>query len=131
MSRSEKKNLFGFINGLLKKETNEVQSDSKYIENLKQYDFMTNTPDKAISETKIYSHVHAFLDKCGIKDSKAAVTCDMYARSVLNAVKKREEEFNEEWLCIFANDHGGLGRNHGRQNPEEKMTWIATNIPIE
>lgn len=352
MSRSEKKNPFGFINGLFKKKPNEVQSDPGYIENLKQYDFMMNSPENAIPETKIYSHVHAFLDKCSIKDSKAvgedgrvrkvlflgfdgmrpdmlplvcsdsnnaktdvggidvlrqkggiyfgycggetdtktqettstsaswtsqftgvwgekhsiktnddtknltyktfmleyaekglhtslafawdqyfdvnlkeevkyvynrslpmtfcdidrvkktklektraetlelynfvtpekpvsaspydvgirdfvidrinaddsvicaifdsidsaghrygfgvsgeyknaAVTCDMYSRSVLDAEKERVEKYNEEWLCIFANDHGGLGRDHGRQNPEEKMTWIATNIPIE
>ena len=61
----------------------------------------------------------------------AAITCDMYAKSVLNAVMDREKNNNEQWLCIFANDHGGLGRDHGRQFPEEKMTWIASNIPFD
>lgn len=61
----------------------------------------------------------------------AVINCDMYAFSILNAVKKREEEFNEEWLIIFANDHGGKGKSHGCQTPEERTTWIATNIPFE
>lgn len=63
---------------------------------------------------------------------KAAVlNCDMYANSVLNAVREREKNDNEEWLVVFANDHGGLGTGHGAQTPEERTTWIATNIPFD
>lgn len=59
------------------------------------------------------------------------INCDMYAHSVLQAVEERERNYNEEWLVIFANDHGGIGQGHGEQSPEERTTWIATNIPFD
>ncbi len=61
----------------------------------------------------------------------AVINCDMYAYSLLCAIHEREEKYNEEWLVIFANDHGGLGRDHGKQTLEERTTWIASNIPID
>lgn len=57
----------------------------------------------------------------------AVINCDMYANSVLNAIEQREKNYNEEWLVVFANDHGGLGKGHGNQTLEERTTWIATN----
>lgn len=60
----------------------------------------------------------------------AVMNCDMYANSVLNAIAEREKNDNEEWLVVFANDHGGLGKGHGEQTLEERTTWIATNIPF-
>ena len=36
----------------------------------------------------------------------AVLSCDMYANSILNAVAEREKSYNEEWLIVFANDHG-------------------------
>lgn len=57
----------------------------------------------------------------------AVLNCDMYANSILNAVEEREKNYNEEWLVVFANDHGGLGTGHGEQTLEERTTWIATN----
>ena len=61
----------------------------------------------------------------------AVNNCDMYAFSVLQAVEEREKNNNEEWLVVFANDHGGLGKGHGSQTLEERTTWIATNIPFD
>lgn len=61
----------------------------------------------------------------------AAVNCDMYAKSILNLIKKRERYNNEEWLVVFANDHGGIGKGHGGQSLEERTTWIATNRPFD
>lgn len=62
---------------------------------------------------------------------KAAVlNCDMYANSILNAVEEREKNYNEEWLIVFGNDHGGLGTGHGAQTLEERTTWLASNIPF-
>lgn len=34
------------------------------------------------------------------------INCDMYAYSVLQYVREREKNLNEEWLVIFGNDHG-------------------------
>lgn len=61
----------------------------------------------------------------------AVMNCDMYAYSVLQAVNEREQNNNEEWLVVFANDHGGLGKGHGEQTLEERTTWIASNIPFD
>ncbi len=60
----------------------------------------------------------------------AVINCDMYAYSVLQAIAEREKNLNEEWLVVFANDHGGIGKGHGEQSLEERTTWIATNIPF-
>lgn len=61
----------------------------------------------------------------------AVLNCDMYANSILNAIEEREKNYNEQWLVVFANDHGGLGQGHGSQTLEERTTWIATNIPFD
>ncbi|MGN0521220.1 MAG: alkaline phosphatase family protein [Eubacterium sp.] len=61
----------------------------------------------------------------------SVMNCDMYAHSILNVISEREKNLNEEWLVIFANDHGGLGKGHGNQTIEERTTWIATNIPFD
>lgn len=60
----------------------------------------------------------------------AVISCDMYAYSVLRAVQEREKTFNEQWLVVFANDHGGLGKGHGNQTLEERTAWLATNIDL-
>ena len=57
----------------------------------------------------------------------AVINCDLYANSILNAVEERQRNYNEEWLVVFANDHGGIGTDHGNQTLEERTTWIATN----
>lgn len=60
----------------------------------------------------------------------AVMNCDLYAYSILQVVREREKNQNEQWLVVFANDHGGIGTGHGGQTPEERTTWIATNIPF-
>ncbi len=61
---------------------------------------------------------------------KAITVCDFYTYQILQEIKKREKELNEEWLVILANDHGGKGRGHGGQSLDERTTWIATNIKM-
>lgn len=56
---------------------------------------------------------------------------DYYAYQLIELVKQREKEYNESWLIIFANDHGGIGTGHGGQSLEERTTWIATNIKFD
>lgn len=46
------------------------------------------------------------------------------------AVKFREENYNEEWLIIVTTDHGrtaGNGKGHGGQSERERTIWISTN----
>lgn len=74
-------------------------------------------------------HTYGFGTSTEYKAS--VINCDMYANSILNAVKEREEKYNEEWLVIFANDHGGLGTGHGEQTLEERTTWLVSNIKFD
>lgn len=74
---------------------------------------------------------HSFKFGESTEYTATVINCDMYANAVLQAVKEREANHNEEWLVIFANDHGGIGQGHGGQTLEERTTWIATNIPFK
>lgn len=58
-------------------------------------------------------------------------TCDTYAYEITEIIKEREKEFNEEWLIVFSNDHGGIEQGHGKQTAEERTTWIVTNKKLD
>ena len=49
---------------------------------------------------------------------------------VWEAVKYREQNFDEEWMVVVTTDHGRkfLGHKHGGQSDRERRTWIATNV---
>ena len=49
---------------------------------------------------------------------------DQQVEKILDAVRSRPSYHQEDWLTILISDHGGKGRSHGRQSPEEK------NIPF-
>lgn len=57
----------------------------------------------------------------------SAYSCDKSAYDIIQIIQEREKLYNEEWLIIMANDHGGINQGHGEQSDEEKFTWIATN----
>jgi predicted AlkP superfamily pyrophosphatase or phosphodiesterase len=49
---------------------------------------------------------------------------------IWNAVKKRQEEHDEDWLVVITTDHGRdskTGKDHGGQSERERTTWIVTN----
>lgn len=49
---------------------------------------------------------------------------------IWNAVRYRNEKFNEDWLIVITTDHGrdsATGMNHGGQSEREKRGWIVTN----
>lgn len=80
-----------------------------------------------------------FTDDMGHKfgdspDMYAAVTAaDKQMGKVYEAIKKREQNHNEEWLIIITTDHGRdakTGRHHGGQSERERATWIISNKPI-
>ncbi len=52
---------------------------------------------------------------------------DGYAGAVLNAVKKRPTYGNENWLTIVVTDHGGIGTEHGGQQPEVRTVFIIVS----
>lgn len=54
-----------------------------------------------------------------------------YAFEIAEVIKEREKEFNEEWLIVCSNDHGGIEQGHGSQTPEERTTWIVSNRKLD
>lgn len=56
---------------------------------------------------------------------------DQVAR-IWDAVKYREENFDEDWMIIVTTDHGRRddGFGHGRQSERERGTWISVNKPV-
>lgn len=43
---------------------------------------------------------------------------------VIDAMRKRPNFDNEDWLVLVTADHGGLGTKHGNQTPEERTVFI-------
>lgn len=74
-------------------------------------------------------HIYGFGEST--RYTGTVINCDMYAAAIVDVINEREELYNEQWLIIFANDHGGLGMLHGSQTLEERTTWIATNIAFD
>jgi hypothetical protein len=55
---------------------------------------------------------------------------DAQVGRVWNAIKKRQQEFKEEWMIVITTDHGRdakTGKDHGGQSDRERTTWITTN----
>ncbi|NSL87410.1 alkaline phosphatase family protein [Chitinophaga sp. Mgbs1] len=55
---------------------------------------------------------------------------DDYAGKIWDAIRYREQHFNEEWQIYITTDHGrdaSTGHHHGGQSDRERTTWIVTN----
>ncbi len=49
---------------------------------------------------------------------------------IWKSIRKREQNYNEDWLIVITTDHGRdatTGRHHGGQSDRERTTWIVTN----
>ena len=55
---------------------------------------------------------------------------DLYLYQIIQEIDRREAEENEEWLIVVTTDHGGSGRDHGKQVYEHRTTWVASNMEI-
>lgn len=56
---------------------------------------------------------------------------DRQIGDVYNALKYREQNFNEDWMIVVTTDHGRdvvTGSSHGSQSDRERTIWITTNI---
>lgn len=63
-------------------------------------------------------------------DKYTALTDQQIAR-IWEAVKYREQNFDEEWMIVVTTDHGRSakdGKGHGGQSERERTTWISTNV---
>jgi len=73
---------------------------------------------------------HKFGDSPQFHD--AIMAADKQIGKIWDAIKKREAEFDEEWLIVITTDHGRdaeTGHHHGGQSDRERLTWIVTNAP--
>ncbi len=61
---------------------------------------------------------------------EAFQTADQYALETINAIKARETYSTEDWLIIITSDHGGIGKNHGNESIQERMTFIVMNKDV-
>lgn len=57
---------------------------------------------------------------------------DEQVARIWEAVKYREDRFNEEWMIVVTTDHGRTdnGYGHGGQTQRERTTWISTNVKV-
>ena len=61
---------------------------------------------------------------------EAVKTADRQVERIWKAIRKREEEHNEDWLIVITTDHGRdaeTGKHHGGQSDRERLSWITTN----
>lgn len=61
---------------------------------------------------------------------KSIELADKQVGRVWEAIKKREEIYNEDWMIAITTDHGRnaeTGQGHGGQSDRERSTWIVTN----
>ena len=57
-------------------------------------------------------------------------TADQQIGNIWQAIKEREENYNEDWLLIVTTDHGRSlpdGKHHGGHSERERTIWFATN----
>ena len=61
---------------------------------------------------------------------KAISYADQQIGRIWNAIRLRQQNYNEDWLIIITTDHGRdakTGKNHGGQSDRERSGWIITN----
>lgn len=61
---------------------------------------------------------------------EAVILADIQVGRIWNSIKKREEEYSEEWMILVATDHGRKangGSGHGGQSERERAIWFFTN----
>ena len=64
------------------------------------------------------------------ENENALQIIDRQVGEIYNAVKYREQYYNEDWLIFITTDHGRKaldGKGHGGQTEREKTIWISTN----
>ncbi|MCC8409822.1 alkaline phosphatase family protein [Mucilaginibacter sp. UR6-1] len=55
---------------------------------------------------------------------------DKQIGTIWDAIKYREQKFNESWQIYITTDHGrdeATGKGHGGQSDRQRSTWIVTN----
>lgn len=58
-------------------------------------------------------------------------SADKAGAQFIEAIKARPTYETEDWLIIITTDHGGIGKNHGGDSFEERLTFIVSNKEIK
>ncbi|RZK42394.1 MAG: alkaline phosphatase family protein [Pedobacter sp.] len=64
---------------------------------------------------------------------ESILDADRQIGQIWEAVKLRQQKFNEDWLIIVTTDHGRdpkTGHHHGGQSDRERGSWISTNSKL-
>jgi predicted AlkP superfamily pyrophosphatase or phosphodiesterase len=67
----------------------------------------------------------------GPEYEEAIRLADAQVGRIWEAVKFRQNQFNEHWMVVVTTDHGRdplTGKGHGSQSDRERTVWIATNV---
>lgn len=75
-------------------------------------------------------HTYEFSNDCG-EYVNSVRNADIYLYQLIEKVKEREAEYNEDWLIVTTADHGGSGQGHGKQIYEHRTIWIACNKELD
>lgn len=59
------------------------------------------------------------------KYKEAFKTADAYGLETIKAIQQRETYSEEDWLIIITSDHGGKGKDHGKESIQERMTFAV------
>lgn len=71
---------------------------------------------------------HALGDSEKMKE--ALQKTDRQMGALYEAIRYREQHFDEDWMIVIVTDHGrdvATGQSHGGQSARERTSWIATN----
>ena len=62
---------------------------------------------------------------------KAIQKSDLYLKSLMDIVKYREANFDEEWMVVVTTDHGGCEGHHDQQEDkkETRFIWYVIRTP--
>jgi predicted AlkP superfamily pyrophosphatase or phosphodiesterase len=60
---------------------------------------------------------------------KAIEKVDTQVGDILKAMQKRATYEKEDWLILVSTDHGGKGKGHGNDTPEERTIFLIVSGP--
>lgn len=65
------------------------------------------------------------------QQTDAVMKADEQIGRVWEAIKKRKQQYGEDWMIVVTTDHGRdakTGHDHGGQTDRERTIWMATNV---
>src|SRR5262249_56005035 len=73
-------------------------------------------------------HKHGFHPKVH-EYKKAIEQTDGYVGRLVQAVRARKKQANEDWLIVVSTDHGGSDKGHGKNIPEHRTIFVILSGP--